>query len=96
MVVTDTLSKRPLKQLQDPDTVEGVQAFVGLIESNIMNGERKVHLKMFSDRTDIKIKTKKKSKMVLKETQTFRVYNPSSVWRQPLKCATGHKHAYEQ
>ena len=25
--------------------------------------------------------------MVLKETQTFRVYSPSSVWRKPLKYA---------
>ena len=40
---------------------------------------------MFSDRIDIKIKINiKVSKMVLKETQTFRVYNPSSVWRKTV------------
>ena len=33
MVVADTLSRSPLKQEQEPDTVEDVQAFVGLIES---------------------------------------------------------------
>ena len=38
----------------------------------------------FSNRMDIKKYIKKCQKMVLKETQTFRVYNPSSVWRKPL------------
>ena len=33
MVVANTLSRSPLKQEQEPDTVEVVQAFVGLIES---------------------------------------------------------------
>ena len=39
---------------------------------------------MFSDWIDIKI-ISKSVKNGLKETQTFRVYNPSSVWRKPLK-----------
>ena len=33
MMVADTLSRSPLKQEQEPDTVEDVQDFVGLIES---------------------------------------------------------------
>ena len=33
MVVADTLSGTPLKQEQEPDTVEDVQVFVDLIES---------------------------------------------------------------
>ena len=33
MVVADTLSRSPLKQEQEPDTIEDVQAYVSLIES---------------------------------------------------------------
>ena len=32
--------------------------------------------------------------MANNETQTFRVYNPSSVWRKPLKYATGNARYY--
>ena len=39
---------------------------------------------VISNRMDLKKYIKKCQKMVLKETQTFRVYNPSSVWREPL------------